>query len=121
MGSYEIFKLLHLFGIMMVFASFGGILGKGENRTQINKFVGILHGVGLIFVLLFGFALHGSLAKAQVISGMPGFIILKLVIWLVLGFLPVLPKKEKLSPTVTILIALVLGLISAWLGLAKPF
>ncbi len=114
MTSLEIYKLVHLFGVMVLFSSFGAALAGSDTK----KLSGIMHGVGLVLILLAGFSMHGTLLKSQVVSGMPLPVILKLVIWLVLGFIPVLRNRGILSARNTLFVALALGLASAWLGLS---
>lgn len=114
MTSLEIFKLVHLFGVMVLFASFGVALGG----TDTKKLSGIMHGVGGLLLLIAGFGMHGTLVSSKVLSGMPLLIILKLIIWLILGMMPLFRNRGILSPKASLFIALGLGLAAAWMGLA---
>ncbi len=117
MLSLEIYKILHLAGLMMLFLGFGGVLAFGaSNHPSKSRIVAIFHGAGLALLLLGGF---GMLAKLQV--GFPGWMLVKLVIWLLLGGLLVVGKRNFVTPKTLWTIALVLGIIAAYLGIFKPF
>jgi hypothetical protein len=45
----------------------------------------------------------------------------KIALWLVLGFLPVLARKRVLAPAAVVLIAVLIGIVLAYLGYRKPF
>ncbi len=108
-----VYKLLHLAGVMALFMGLGiGLLPESAFR----KPGAIFHGIGLVVILVAGF---GLLAKMSL--GFPGWIIAKLVIWLLFGVLPVLAKKKVLPLVAAWISALVLGLIAAYLGIYKPF
>ena len=85
-------------------------------ETAFRKQGGMLHGIGLLVILVAGF---GMIAKLH--YGFPLWVILKLVIWLVLGALPVLVKKKVLPCAAVWVVALLLGCVAAYLGIYKPF
>jgi uncharacterized membrane protein len=68
MLSTEVYKLLHLLGIMLLFASLGGLavlgLRGGEERevAPVRKLLTITHGVTLLVVWLFLLPLVGGAA-----------------------------------------------------------
>jgi len=109
-------KLFHLIGAFCLFLGFGGLLAIGENRTRINRMVASLHGAGLLILLFSGFAAQG-MGK----YGFPGWLITKMVLWLVMVFLFVYAKKGKIPAKTAVLISLLTGAVVAWLCLAKPF
>lgn len=96
---YEIYKSLHVLGLSLVVLSLGGILlhvinGGTKTSNTFRKGVMITHGVGLLLLLVAGF---GMLAKLG-IHGVPGWIGVKLAIWLVLGaFVGIAYKKQALA------------------------
>ena len=108
-----VYKLLHLAGVMAVFMGLGISLLP---ETAFRKQGGLLHGIGLLVILVAGF---GLIAKLK--YGFPLWVILKLVIWLALGVLPVLGKKKVLPIAAIWALALVLGVGAAYLGIYKPF
>lgn len=77
------YRVLHLAGIALTLMAIGGLavsqLG-GTLTPKARKFAVIMHGVGLIIVLVAGF---GLLAKMKL--GFPAFILVKLGIWMALG------------------------------------
>ena len=109
-------KVLHLIGAFCLFLGFGGLFGIGENRPNINKVVFGLHGAGLLLLLISGFAL-----QAFVIKAFPLWLIAKIVIWILMVFLFVSVKRNRITTTAGVFGALILGGLVAWLCLTKPF
>ena len=114
--SYEFYKILHLAGVMLVFTSIGGFLALSNTQPKYNKLVSILHGIGLLVILVSGF---GITAKLQL--GFPAWVIAKLVLWLVIALLLVVAKKRIFPPAGAVSLAILLGIVLAWLGTMKPF
>ena len=114
--SVAFYHVLHLVGVMCLMLGLGGILAVGKDHADANRFVSILHGVGLVIVLVSGFGIAG---KAGL--GFPTWMIVKLVLWIVMGALLVVGKRGVLPAKATVLVALVLGGVLAWLGYTKPF
>lgn len=108
-----VYKVLHLAGVMALFMGLGmGMLPE----TAFRKQGAIFHGIGLVLLLVAGF---GLLAKMSL--GFPGWIIVKLVIWFLMGGLPVLAKRQVIPVAGAWAAALVLGVAAAYLGIYKPF
>ena len=117
--SAEIYKILHLVGVMVVFLSLGGALVRsmsGNSDQGLKKLTGISNGVGMIIILVAGF---GLIAKLK--TGFPAWVIVKMVLWGVFGVLlsVALRKPDLGKPLWFVIIAL--GAVAAWLGVAKPF
>ena len=106
-----IYKIIHLTGISALALGVGGMMAGGEKR----KAFAILQGIGLVVMLVSGF---GLLAKLGL--GFPHFAIVKIVLWLVIGMLPMIFRKLKTPLPVCILVSLTLVAIMAWLGVVKP-
>ena len=105
------YLIIHLIGLAAVAIGLGGMLAGGkEHRT-----FAIVQGVGLLIILVSGF---GMLAKMHL--GFPHFAIVKLVLWLVIGMLPMVFRKLTLPPLVSTLVLLALIGLAAWLGVTKP-
>ncbi len=85
MLSYQTYKLLHYLGFMLLFFGIGGVFIpamagiKIQGKPRIAAFIS--HGLGMLFLIVAGF---GMLARLQ-IDGIPGWIHVKLAVWLVLG------------------------------------
>jgi hypothetical protein len=74
------------------------------------------HGIGLLISLVSGF---GLVAKLGLSYSAP-WLIVKMALWLVLGFLPVLARRKVLPAPVVLLLAIITGAVLAWLGYLKP-
>lgn len=120
MFPLEVYKIIHILGILMLFMSVGGLLTKtiiGEsNSKQWRKQLTINHGVGLLLILFGGF---GMMAKLGILWPIPVWVIAKLVIWVMLGGLLVLILKSSISKLLWYLVIL-LGVLAAYLGIVKP-
>ncbi len=86
MISYQVYKLVHLLGIMFLLSAYGGILTSSISGFQlkgsIRKFNFILHGTGLLLILVGGF---GMLARLGTGDALPPWIQIKLAVWVLLG------------------------------------
>ena len=97
MLPYEIFKLLHLLGMTLLFMSLGALAFHGANGgdKQSNHVRGLVmatHGFALLLLLGAGLGqLHTTYGLA---NGLPGFIHPKLLIWVLLGAAPALLNKK---------------------------
>jgi hypothetical protein len=120
----EFYKVLHIVGLVMIAVALGGSAlhaMNGGTRAS-NTARGLLagtHGLGLLVMIVAGF---GMLAKLGMMSGgMPGWVIGKLVIWLVLGaLLGILPRAPQLARPIFVSLPILAG-IAAWLAIYKPF
>ena len=116
---YETYKLLHVVGLLLLFLGMGGqLLGSGAGRGRAPKGTAILHGVGLLAMLVGGF---GMMARLGIHWPWPGWLIAKLGVWLAIGALPVLVRRQVLPRGPAWLIVAALGPLAAWFAIAKPF
>lgn len=120
--SLSVYKILHIFGILLTFGALGAITARalaGRDSDSDRKLAGISHGLGLVIVLVSGF---GALAKLGLDgdAGFPLWFWLKLALWLVLGasivFIRRLPQLARLF---WVLLP-VLGALGAYLAFYKP-
>ncbi|MBC8126463.1 MAG: hypothetical protein H8M99_04865 [Gloeobacteraceae cyanobacterium ES-bin-144] len=111
MDKLIILKTLHIVGALALFSSLGATLLGSSNK----KAASILHGVSLLFILLIGFAILGKPPAGQY------WWIAKLVLWLFIGFAPVLAKRKVLPAPLVLVVCLTAAFGAAWLGLSKPF
>jgi hypothetical protein len=115
--SYQFYKLLHVLGIMLLFFGFGGVLIphlSGYNLTGKAKLMAfVTHGIGMLLLLVAGF---GLLAKLG-LDGIPGWIYIKLVVWLLLGAGIALARRRP--SFVSFLILLVLAMIAPYAAIFK--
>lgn len=118
----EFYKVLHLTSLFWMFASFGGLVvhvlnGGTRDNNSARKLLAISHGVALLLVFVSGFGMH---AKLQ-LAGFPLWFLAKIVLWLALGGLFVLPYRMPQASRGLFFALPVLGAAGAWLALYKPF
>jgi hypothetical protein len=115
MLSLSVYKVAHLFGVLLVFLGFGALVGDGNNRRTAT----IAHGLGLVIVLVAGF---GALARLGIYgpSSWPLWIWLKLAIWLALGALVTVAKRSRGAAKSLWWLLPVLGAAAAYLAIYKP-
>lgn len=110
--TLQTYHFIHLIGLIFIFIGFGGLLSQDGARKAM-----MWHGIGLVISLVSGF---GMLAKMGIMGSMPVWVWIKIAIWLVLGFLPVLAKRRVLPAKMVVLIAAIVGACLAYLGYFKP-
>jgi hypothetical protein len=120
--SYEVYKILHLTGIILIFSGLVGLLtvkmsnGIVEGKTKSLIFMS--HGIGLLLALVGGF---GLLARLGLARDIPNWVFGKLAIWLILGgAIAIVKRKGQLGwPIFAGLILLFIA--AAYLAILKPF
>lgn len=117
--SYELYRTIHFIGLILLFTGLGSRLAlfamQKNQKTPIKSISGIFHGVGLILIALGGF---GMLARLKL--GFEGWLYGKIIIWLVLGFITLIPKKNYKSAPMTLVLSVILGAIAVYFVVAKP-
>lgn len=121
MIDYQVYRLLHLVGILALYLALGGLflhaLNGGTKESNTNrKPVAILHGIAMFLVLLGGF---GMLAR---IGQHPHqiWVLMKLGIWLLLGAMVAIPYRlPQVARPVWLALPLV-GILAAWIAFEKP-
>ena len=110
--SAEVYKVLHIVGVMLVFLGLGGaIVRSAGGGEKCRKVVGITLGLGLLFVLVGGF---GLIAKLKL--GWPIWALVKIGIWVIIGgLLAVINRKPSAGLAIWITV-IVLGAVAAYLG-----
>ncbi len=122
--SPDVYKLVHVAGILMVFLSLGGLALYGINggtreSNDARRLTAVTYGIGLLLILLGGFGWLG--ATGAMGAGMPGWTWAKLGIWMAIGGLLALPTVKPELSRVVWFVAPVLGVLGAWLARTKPF
>jgi hypothetical protein len=117
-----VYKNLHLLGVFMILMALGGLIihqiNAGTRQQAWRKPVAITHGIGLVLVLVSGF---GMLAQRGIFWPWPGWVVGKIIIWLIFGVLigvigrtPTLAKPWWWS-------TIALAAIAAYLAINQPF
>lgn len=118
---YEIYKVIHVVGVMLLFASLGGLVAMaatGQNGHGARKIFVISHGVALGLLLFAGF---GLMARLNLNNGgnWPLWIYAKVVIWVVMGGALALIKRVPDKAKIWYLLLLAVGLAAAILAVYK--
>lgn len=109
--SHQIYQILHLLGILMVFTGYGALLGRalsGSDCPSTKKLGSITSGIGLVLILVAGFGLIARLGY----SYSEPWILIKLVIWVLLGGLIAWINRKPCCASKIYWILLALGLVS---------
>ena len=109
--DYTTYKITHLVGVAALALGLGGMMAGGSNR----KIFSILQGLALLVMLVSGF---GLLARLHL--GFPHFAMVKTVLWVVIGVMPMALRRLRVPLAGGIVISLTLVGILAWLGVVKP-
>lgn len=117
--SNTAYKLLHLFGIFLLFGGLGSLWmlsasRSGDRAASMRRLVVATHGVALVLILVAGF---GMMARLGIMTAWPAWIWIKLAIWLLIGGLPVLLRRAESAPGPLFFLAPLLGLIAAYAAL----
>ena len=117
--SHTVYNLLHLFGVMLMFAALGGSVAAaagGNASPPLKKLAGMVHGIALVIILVGGF---GMLARLGITGAWPLWVWLKLVIWLLFGAATVVIRRAGGVTGWLLVLLPVLGGVSAWLALFR--
>jgi hypothetical protein len=103
------YKVLHLTGVILLFLGLASALMPKDTP---NRRIGLIfHGLGLAILLVAGF---GLIAKLQI--GFPWWVVVKLVLLLAFGAMPIIGKRGLLPVPVAWLLAVICGIAAVWLG-----
>lgn len=124
MFSHQFYNVVHIVGIVLVMTALGGLTvhtfnGGTRASNRAHPLMAALHGIGLLFVLVGGF---GMLARLGFLHGtnFPGWLWVKLVIWLALGAALMLPYRRPSLAKPLLFLLPVLGGLAAYMAIYKP-
>jgi hypothetical protein len=118
--GYLTYKLLHLLGAFLTLAALGAIVsrvGAPGGRSAADRMAVVLHGFGLLILLVAGF---GLLARVGISWPWPAWIWLKLGVWALLGGAVVAVRRARLSRHVALVALPLLAALAAYLAIYKP-
>ena len=120
----DFYEVIHIIGIAMLFVAIGGVAVHAANggtkaNTDTRRIVGIIFGLGSFLILLGGF---GMMARLGMVVGMPpAWLAVKMVIWLILSAVVLLPyRRPALARPFLVLMPLLAG-VAVTMALYKPF
>lgn len=125
MLPYGFYKIVHLIGITSAWTALGALAlhhaNGGTKATNAGRrSVILLHGLGLLFILVGGF---GMLARLGFQHGanFPGWLWVKLGVWVLIGAAVALPVRvPQLAKPMLFVIPLLAGL-ATYMAVYKPF
>lgn len=125
MLPYTFYKVVHIIGIVLMMSALGAVsihvLNGGTRQTnRARGLVAALHGTGALLVLVGGF---GMLARLGFQHGamFPGWLLVKLVVWLVLSAALTLVYRRADLSRATYVALPILGGLAAYMAIYKPF
>jgi hypothetical protein len=125
MLSHSVYNVAHIVGIIMIMAALGALAlhamnGGTRESNRARGLIAGLHGLGAFLVLLGGF---GMLARIGFEHGspFPGWLVVKIAIWLVLAGSVVVPYRRSTLARPLLLALPVLGGLAAFMAVYKPF
>lgn len=120
MIDLNVYKWLHLLGAFGIVMAFGGLIFRstvnGDSQAFPKRILSIVHGLGLVLVLVSGF---GMLARLGIQGEFPLWVWLKLAIWLSVGGLIAAVNRAPSKSKLWWWLILALGGAAAWIGLFK--
>ena len=116
--AYTLYKILHVAGIFAILLAIGGMVAvaRSADRAAARRVFGILHGAGMLVSLVGGF---GALARGG--YGFPGWVIVKIGLWFLLGAFPSILKRRPNAANAILGLALLFAIAAFALALTKPF
>lgn len=119
----DIYLILHIAGIILTVqalavASFLAFKGDIHANEKAPKIIHIVHGVGLFLVILGGF---GMIAKLGIGFPWPGWLWVKLGVWVVFGGATVVIRKYPDSGRAWFFMITALVVLAAAMAILKPF
>ena len=125
MLSHQFYNVVHILGIVLLVMALGGMAlhaanGGTRRENAARGLIAALHGIGAFLILLGGF---GMLARLGVMhgSGFPGWIWVKLVIWVLLGAAALLPYRRPALARPLLFVVPGLAAVAAYMAVYKPF
>jgi hypothetical protein len=112
------YQVLHIVGISMVFLGYGALLARSmaaPDNVSVRKLGSITSGIGLTLILVAGFGLISKLGH----SFTDIWILVKFVIWLILGGLIVLINRKPQLAMLLWCLLIALGLHRSDHGLCR--
>ena len=112
MFSYQFYKFFHIAGITLMVGGLFTVLTlffqNPNPEGKIRSLGFMLHGIGLMLILISGF---GMAARLGIATGLPEWVYVKIGIWICLGGVIALIKRK--AEKMRMIAAIIFGLIFA--------
>lgn len=108
------YSLLHLVGVIMVFLGYGSLIGLAiakDSNQKVKKIGSITSGIGLSLLLIAGFGLIAKLGYSYTST----WIIIKIIIWILLGGIIAVLNRVPHMAKLLWLVALFLGFVAIFI------
>ena len=116
--SVQFYYVMHLTGILPVFTAYGLLIARsmlGSSEPAPRKLGAIASGVGLVLILISGFALLAKLG-----FGWPLWSFIKMGVWLLLGGLIVGVNRAPQLSRIWFWVVITLGFVAVFSVYLKP-
>jgi len=116
---FQIYQVLHLLGVLLVFMSYGGLAFRGMAASEhkaLRKFGSIASGIGTVLILVSGFGLISKLYG----NDFQLWMFLKMGIWVLLGCMVALLNRKPEFGKIWYYLTLILGLAAVIVVYTKP-
>jgi hypothetical protein len=122
--SYPFYKIMHFVGIFMMLVALAATcmhaaLGGSKVDNPLRKVLGAAHGIAALLILTGGF---GMLARMGIVqSGLPTWVMIKLVLWAALAGAMALPYLSRTWARALLVAMPVLAALAGATAVLKPF
>ena len=117
----EIYKVIHVVGISLLFFGFGAVVIQNllsTNTKGLPRMIGfITHGLGLLLLIVSGF---GMTAKLGIMMELPLWVKIKVALWVWAGLLITLAKRRAKWGWLTVAILISVAAIAGSVAIFKP-
>jgi hypothetical protein len=121
----DFYEILHIIGIALLFVAIGGVATHAANggtkaSSSTRGLMGSIHGLGALLILVGGF---GMLARIGFQHGtnFPGWLWVKIIIWVILSAIVLLPYRTPALARPLVLTLPLLAGVAVYMALYKPF
>ncbi len=121
----DFYEVVHIIGIAMLFLAIGGVSVHAANggtkaTSGTRRLVGSIHGIGTLLILIGGFGMLARMGFKHD-SALPGWLWVKLIIWVILSAVSLLPYRwPALARPCLVAMPLLAG-VAVYMALYKPF
>ena len=121
----DFYEIVHVIGIAMLFLAIGGVSvhvanGGTKATSATRRLVSTIHGLGAFLILVGGFGMLARIGM-QHGAGFPGWLWAKIIIWVILSAVALLPYRWPALARPSLLLLPFLAGVAVYMALYKPF